>query len=362
MSDVSNNNVPAKQETAQVPQKSIDIEKLKKYLAELPFSNEFSENQVMMFIEIARHTGLNPFLNQIFAIPYKDKETGKVRMSIVTKYDQYIRKAEESGLIEWWKVEEFGDLKTGDYGVVVKIKRKDRGEVFEWKVYYNEVKVERNPMWITRPHFMTMKTAIAQAFRICFPSAFEGYPYIEEEIQISSNDTETIINIAEKKEEKKETEIQYDYSQIEKILAENENTITEDDKKLIRLGIEKKKDPEKILEYIKTQYPVIFEEKKENSNPEQNPEPEQNIKTEIPPENKIENMTQAQNKKIHMFKKILENQGKLQTYYDILRTKFNVFSSKELNKDQASAFIKMLEEELLEKYLFHCFLFLVNEH
>lgn len=148
------------------------------------------------FVALCRAYGLNPFLKEIYGVPYTDRDTGDVTFSVIVGYEVYLKRAERSGLLKHWEVkisrdEPFGDDKRGELKAVISIERADRERPFVHEVYYNEyvqTKWDREKkahvptkFWATKPRTMLKKVAIAQGFRLAFPVECGGMPYTAEE-------------------------------------------------------------------------------------------------------------------------------------------------------------------------------------
>lgn len=155
------------------------------------------EKQKRLFIAVAKEWNLNPLKRQIHAVAMgggDDDEGGGGGVLVpVVGYEVYIERAEATGRLEYWNVTEEGevdqsDWKKSSYAVSVEIKRRDQLKPFIWKVRFVEaVAIKRssqkpNAMWGKRPHFMTTKACIGQAFRLCFREVLLGMPYVDAEM------------------------------------------------------------------------------------------------------------------------------------------------------------------------------------
>lgn len=151
------------------------------YLDATGMTNTLPVKDKKMFIQIAQAFGLNPFKREIYCIPYGGK------VSILTGYEVYLKRAARLGKLDGWKCEAFGTVEDGSLYAKVTIYRKDWSKPFEHTAYYVEA-VNKNSygkpisVWAKMPIFMTKKVAIAQAFRLCFPDEFGGMPYTTDEI------------------------------------------------------------------------------------------------------------------------------------------------------------------------------------
>lgn len=143
------------------------------------------------FVALCHAYRLNPFLKEIYGVPYTDRDTGETTFSVIVGYEVYLKRAERSGRLRHWEVttekESDGELKA-----TITIERKDREKPFRHEVYYSEYVQTRwdtgkrcrvpTQFWATKPRTMLKKVAIAQGFRLAFPIECGGMPYAAEEI------------------------------------------------------------------------------------------------------------------------------------------------------------------------------------
>lgn len=134
-----------------------------------------------MFLNMASAFGLNPFKREIYCIPYGDK------VSIVTGYETYIKRAERTGKLDGWRVDTTGSAKDNTLTATITINRKDWSHPFMHTVLYTEV-AGNAPLWHKSPVFMTKKVAIGQGFRLCFPDELGGMPYTSDEMDTEVRD------------------------------------------------------------------------------------------------------------------------------------------------------------------------------
>lgn len=146
-----------------------------KTVMEFLFGSEtkLTEPQKKLFIQLAVKNQLDPFKREIYAIPYGDK------MSVVTGYEVYLKRAGASKQLDGWKcwVEGEGD----NMKAVVEIKRKDWTTPFTHEVYRSEYDSKKS-LWLSKPITMLKKVAIAQAFRLAFPNELGGMIYTADEM------------------------------------------------------------------------------------------------------------------------------------------------------------------------------------
>ena len=121
----------------------------------------------MQFLEIARAYNLNPFKREIYCVAYGQGQYRK--LSIITGYEVYLKRAERTGKLDGWKTVVEG--KGNDMKAKVIIFRKDWTHTFEHEVLFEEVakyKDGKPSIWASSPTFMLKKKAIARASQNVF--------------------------------------------------------------------------------------------------------------------------------------------------------------------------------------------------
>ena len=173
-----------RKETKQVITKEIVFE----YLKNFGFMKNLTQQQAEQFAIVCKTLNLNPIKREAYAISYNGQ------FSIVVDYETYLKRAEETGLLDGWKCEAVYD--NGNLiGAKCVIYRKDWKYPFEHSVSLKEY--NRNmALWKDKPETMIKKVCIAQAFRMCFSSELQGMPYTQEEQESSG-----IINLSDEKEQ-----------------------------------------------------------------------------------------------------------------------------------------------------------------
>jgi len=158
-------------------------EKIADYLDAFGLATTLDKKEQKQFIEIAQAYNLNPFKREIYCIPYNTKDGRK--LSIITGYEVYIKRAERTGKLNGWNVSISGE----SVHMVAKIViyRKDWAHPFEYEVEYSEYvqknyKGEITGLWKTKPKMMLKKVAISTGFRMCFSDEIGGIPYSDEEM------------------------------------------------------------------------------------------------------------------------------------------------------------------------------------
>jgi phage recombination protein Bet len=170
-------------ENAVIPRDEIAETKISAYLDAAGMTGSLLESEKKMFINIAREFGLNPFKREIHITAYGKGEYRKC--SIITGYEVYIKRAERTGKLNGWRCWTEGEGK--NLKALVEIHRKDQGHPFVHEAYYEECcqynrEGKPNAVWAKMPRFMCKKTAIGQAFRLCFPDDLGGMPYEAAEV------------------------------------------------------------------------------------------------------------------------------------------------------------------------------------
>lgn len=160
------------EEIAKYECEQVSLADVKKYIAP-----KATDKELFMFMGVCKAYGLNPIKREIHFIKY-----GESAANIVVGYETYLKRAEKTGKLDGWEVKTDGKTAT------ISIRRKDWKEPFVWTVERGEFdKGQAN--WKTMPHFMLKKVAIAQAFRLAFPTEMGGMPYIPEEINQGGSET-----------------------------------------------------------------------------------------------------------------------------------------------------------------------------
>lgn len=169
-----------------------------------------NETQKKQFLAVAGAFGLNPWKREVYAVTYKNKDGG-VDMSIVTGYEVYLKRAELNPNYNGFSIEFKGGFKranvqkngkNGPYYVsalvpegcvscVCTVYRKDRTEPVRDEVFFDEYD-KGNSMWQEKPRTMLKKCAIVAAFRKAFPIDFGGMPYIADEVEEASTNSEAL--------------------------------------------------------------------------------------------------------------------------------------------------------------------------
>lgn len=144
---------------------------IEEYLSSL--GNNLSPKHRNQFIQIARAFNLNPFIREIYGIPYSGN------FNIIVGYEVYLKRAENSGMLGGWRAWTEGE--GASLKGCVEITRKDWTAPFYHEVYFEEYD-QKNSMWKSKGRTMIKKVAIAQGFRMAFPVELGGIPYTADEL------------------------------------------------------------------------------------------------------------------------------------------------------------------------------------
>lgn len=158
---------------ATIPQNTMAI--AEQYLES--FGNKLTKAHKNQFLNICQSFGLNPFIREVYGIPYGDK------FNIIVGYEVYLKRAENSGQLAGWRAWTEGEGKA--LKGCVEITRKDWKAPFYHEAYLDEYD-QNNTMWKGKPRTMIKKVAIAQGFRMAFPVELGGIPYTADEMPSSA--------------------------------------------------------------------------------------------------------------------------------------------------------------------------------
>lgn len=137
--------------------------------------------ELKQFVLLCKMYNLNPLKKQVYAIKYGSK------FQIVVNYYEYVKRAEKTGLLDYYNV----DVIYKEGGSIDKAvftgKRKDWEKELVMVFPFNEwSKPQAN--WKEKPHFMIEKVALANGLRRLFPNEIAELPYIKEEDYISKDE------------------------------------------------------------------------------------------------------------------------------------------------------------------------------
>lgn len=168
---------------------------VKKYMVSGNKDNVTME-EVIMFMNLCKHSGLNPWAKEAYCIKY-----GSEPATMVVGKDAYMKRAEQNEFYDGFEagiivinhetgevIHRAGSFKLSNEEIVggwAKVWRKDKAHCYESDVAFDEYagrkkNGELNSQWSKRPATMIRKVAMVQALREAFPSAFGGM-YVAEE-------------------------------------------------------------------------------------------------------------------------------------------------------------------------------------
>jgi len=173
----------------QTSEQKIQKETIMGFLKAYGFTKNLSETEQNQFIQIALAGNLDPFKREIHIAVYGEGENRKV--SILTGYQVYLKRAERTGKLDGWRAWLEGS--GSEMKAIVEIFRKDWSHSFRHEVYWEEAvqkKKDGSPtqFWVKQPRFQLRKVAVAQGFRLAFPDELGGLPY-EETAELQDNGT-----------------------------------------------------------------------------------------------------------------------------------------------------------------------------
>ena len=183
-----------------LPKQEVSREQIVKYLDTFGLTNELSEQEKSQFVEIAEAYQLNPFKREIYAVPYGEGIYRK--LSIITGFEVYLKRAERTGKLDGWKAWVEGDSEE-NFKAIVEIYRKDWQHPFTHTVYWKEAAQRKKDgsltqFWKKMPRYQLRKVCISQGFRLCFSDDMAGIPYTSDELpeemtQVSPQSSSSIV-------------------------------------------------------------------------------------------------------------------------------------------------------------------------
>jgi phage recombination protein Bet len=165
-------------QNATATEQRVQRETVIEYLRAFGFDRTLSEAERSQFTQTALACDLNPFKREIHIAVYGEGANRKV--SIITGYQTYLKRAERTGNLDGWGARLEGE--GSNMKAVVEIFRKDWSHSFTHEVYWEEAvqkKKDGSPtqFWAKQPRFQLRKVATAQAFRLAFPDELGSLPY-----------------------------------------------------------------------------------------------------------------------------------------------------------------------------------------
>ena len=215
-----------------------DIEKIKTMF--LP--KAASDLDVERFVAIVKSYGLNPFLNECWAIPFRSKKRDgsyETKLSIFAGLNGFLSIAHRSGVWGGGPQSVFGHDKGGKLlWAESKVWNKSCPEPTVYRAYYNEYYNERNPLWKNKPRTMLEKVATVHALRRAFN--IHGI-YSPDEMYV--NDTGEVEDDTKQTDEKPRGDIG-------KVISVIDQAQTESELQTIAKAIDKREWTEKEVDFI----------------------------------------------------------------------------------------------------------------
>lgn len=165
-------------------------------------SNKLSDEQIMMFLHVAKERQLDPRLKQICAVPKYNKNTGSNECVIITQIDGFRLIAERTQRYAPGKDTQFlYNDKGGLIGAKVFVKKMTPDGTWH-EMSATAFLQEYNAgtmIWKKMPHVMLEKCAEARALRRAFPGELSGL-YSDDEME------QALVEVPVKKDEPKQVE------------------------------------------------------------------------------------------------------------------------------------------------------------
>jgi len=142
-----------------------------------------TEAERLRFIEVAHTYRLDPFRKEIHALP----ANGNRPFTLMVGFEAVVRRAELTGQVSGWRA--WAENSGPELKAIVEIHRRDWAYPYVHEVYFDEVAPRSAEgtlptFWERMPRHQVKKTAIAQAFRLCFADELSGLPYEPSELGI----------------------------------------------------------------------------------------------------------------------------------------------------------------------------------
>lgn len=171
-------------ETRPIVNHHANSEELRVIRAMFDPSNQLNDEQIKLFLHVAKEKKLDPRLKQICAIPKYNKATGRVECVIITQIDGFRMIAERTGRYAPGRNTEYNYDKNGRLlfatSYVKKLTPDGAWHEIGETAYFNEYNAN-SPTWRSMPHVMLAKCAEARALRRAFPGDLSGI-YGQEEM------------------------------------------------------------------------------------------------------------------------------------------------------------------------------------
>jgi len=172
------------QENQYYDQKKIDL--IKRTICK-----DATDDELQLFIQTCKRTGLDPFMRQIFSVKRRDFKEGREVMTIQTGIDGYRLIADRTGRYAPGQNPEFGYDKQGNLRSAKSFVKKktfdgtwhEVSAIAFWDEYVQKTKQgEATHFWKSKGHIMLSKCAEMLALRRAFPAELSGLHVQSEDI------------------------------------------------------------------------------------------------------------------------------------------------------------------------------------
>lgn len=181
-----------------------------------------TNKEVILFMEMCKARGINPWLKEAYLIKYKSKDR-ESQATIVVGKDFFTKTAEKNGESDGWEagitlISDSGErvqVEGSDYNAKIdgqlvggwaRVYKKNRRvpyyasvsikEYGQMKRNYTTGNMEYSGNWATKPATMIRKVALVQALREAYPADFAGL-YSPEEIQVSEKPRGDLVEVSD---------------------------------------------------------------------------------------------------------------------------------------------------------------------
>lgn len=165
-------------------EKQVTLELVLEFMKAEGILDSIPEDEARKAAMTAVMADLNPYTREVFFQTNFDKNKRRNTCTVITGYQVYVRKTEESGLLDYWNAYLVDDNSSLGKYAVYEAKRKDWTQPFRWCVYMSDCAGmdKRSWLWGSKPNLMLTKTAISQGKRLLFADILGRMPYTAEEM------------------------------------------------------------------------------------------------------------------------------------------------------------------------------------
>ena len=151
-------------------------------------NTQLTPQELKQFLMLCHLHKMNPLKREVYAIKYGNK------FDIITNYNEYLKKADQTGLVEYYKVEVVENPENPNYPLkaIFRGKRKDQTQELITECRFIEYTTGQST-WKTKPFFMLEKCAYAKGIRLLFPNELGSMPYVNEELWYQSQENQKAI-------------------------------------------------------------------------------------------------------------------------------------------------------------------------